>query len=118
MNVEDYMLDGICEGCDIDPIKCHSENSCYYESKKSEYNFVPGDEVFYVTKAENKGNIIQIIIVKRIIKSLKDTTPEGEHIYWLIDMCNNAAGAAPEYELFKNQYQALDYATCACKIFN
>ena len=31
MNVEDYMLEGICEGCDQDPAMCYNLGYCFYD---------------------------------------------------------------------------------------
>lgn len=33
MDVEDYILDGICEGCDQDPTKCLNQGYCEYDEE-------------------------------------------------------------------------------------
>ena len=31
MYVEDYILNGICEGCDQDPTRCLCDGFCFYD---------------------------------------------------------------------------------------
>lgn len=109
-NIEDYLLDGVCEGCDQDPTQCMSKNACLYEEKRQAYTFYPGDVIFYVTKATSQENITHIIVVRRKIDSRKEILPDGTDVYWLKDMWDNAAGSAPETELFKTKQEALEYA--------
>ena len=34
MSVETRILTGMCEGCDQDPIKCHSQGYCEYDKEE------------------------------------------------------------------------------------
>ena len=34
MYVEDYILSGICEGCDQDPTRCFNEGKCFYDAMR------------------------------------------------------------------------------------
>ena len=36
MDVEDYILNGIREGCDQDPYKCLNQGYCEYDKKENE----------------------------------------------------------------------------------
>lgn len=36
MTVEDYMLEGICDGCDQDPAMCYNLGYCYYDHLNEE----------------------------------------------------------------------------------
>ena len=36
MDVEDYMLEGVCEDCDQDPAKCYNLGYCYYDKLNEE----------------------------------------------------------------------------------
>lgn len=36
MDVEDYILDGICEGCDQDPTKCLTQGYCEYDKENEQ----------------------------------------------------------------------------------
>ena len=36
MYVEDYILNGICEGCDQDPVGCFNEGKCFYDAMREE----------------------------------------------------------------------------------
>ena len=41
MTVSDYILNGICNGCDMDPISCLEKKECFYDArhdKKQEEN--------------------------------------------------------------------------------
>ena len=35
-SVEDYILEGICEGCDQDPAKCYNLGYCFYDHENDE----------------------------------------------------------------------------------
>ena len=34
MTVEDYMLEGICNGCDADPAHCYNLGYCQYDEQE------------------------------------------------------------------------------------
>lgn len=36
MDIEDYILNGICEGCDQDPTKCLNQGYCEYDEEKED----------------------------------------------------------------------------------
>lgn len=36
MDVQDYMLEGICEDCDQDPAMCYNLGYCYYDHLNDE----------------------------------------------------------------------------------
>ena len=37
MDVEDYMLEGICDGCDQDPAMCYNLGYCYYDHLQEQW---------------------------------------------------------------------------------
>ena len=34
LSVEDRMIEGMCEGCDQDPVTCHLKDYCIYDEEE------------------------------------------------------------------------------------
>lgn len=101
MSVEDYILNGICEGCDQDPAKCHLQGYCEYDGLNS------GDKVYQIIEAKSSENQIKVLIQKRIInKKVADT----RNYYWLLTLDGNKAGSAPINDLFITRHDAIEEA--------